>query len=928
MLGLVLGLALLAAPAATAAAPLIEAVEIRLDAPLGRPLDLATLLAFAPGDRLEDDAVRRTLSNLHASGLVAEAEILSRAVNGAPGKDGVVAIVVIHAHTWVETVELAGDLALPRRTLERSVEQQAGAPLLEDRLLRSVYALQDRYREAGYLEATVRLEVSSRPQGKRVDVRFQLASGRRAVVGAVDFAGSPAPFTTDALRSALELATEAPYSDQVGRRAADRLRAWLAEQGHLAARVEAPSTDYDASSGRVAVTFPLNVGPPIVVQVRGADRQRLRKKGLLPFLEDEVFDEALLDQTCDRLRTDLQRRGHYRAQVDCEVTSPENGPLLARIAVDAGPVYTLTALHFTGNERFPATQLRDLMRTAPRRFGRGGRLVDEELDADVDNLRSFYALQGFAQAVVEPPVVSVDGTELSLEMTVREGSRRRLVEIAFAGVSTLDAAALQALRNALPLKSGGPYHPVLLDESELLIRARYEELGYAETLVEPALDWNGDRTLVDVLFNIEEGTSTRIDRILLRGHRHTESALIRSSMQLQPGDPLSRRALLEAERQLYRLGIFSRVDVEAGPRHGEEGWRDVIITLEEGRRWRLGYGVSYHSEDGPGGLLSVSRINLRGRAQRLQLDLRANEREQRFRLLLDQPTLGPFRLPLTYGIFRRREERQPFTLDELGAQVALTKDLANLRLGLAADYRLVELSSLPADLGSLERDEREVRITSLTPTLFLDRRDDPVSPRRGWSTALQVEHALPVLGTEAEFLKLFGQQTQYLSVGSWGTFASSFRLGLIEPLDDEIEPDPLVPAGLESALVPASERFFAGGRSSHRAYRRDRLGIPGETLRRTASGDLVELGGNGLLLINLDYRFPISGPVGGTVFVDLGNVWADWRRIDLEALKTGVGLGVRYSSPIGPVRLEIGWKLDLEPGERNPVFLLSFGNPF
>ena len=241
---------------------------------------------------------------------------------------------------------------------------------------------------------------------------------------------------------------------------------------------------------------------------------------------------------------------------------------------------------------------------------------------------------------------------------------------------------------------------------------------------------------------------------------------------------------------------------------------------------------------------------------------------------------------------------------------------------------MVDLSEQTIDPGQIDREDREVEIFSLIPSLFIDHRNDSLDPEEGWTTALQLEAAIPFLDAETNFLKLFWQQTQYIRLGRLGGLAASLRLGAIEPLDDQAELGPLVPPELPSALVPVSERFFAGGRTSHRAYERDQLGLIGETLFRVGE-DLVESGGNGLFVLNLDYRFAISGPVGGIVFFDVGNVWADWRDMKPRDLKTGTGIGVRYRSPIGPVRLEIGWKLDPESGEDNdPVFFLSFGNPF
>ena len=149
--------------------------------------------------------------------------------------------------------------------------------------------------------------------------------------------------------------------------------------------------------------------------------------------------------------------------------------------------------------------------------------------------------------------------------------------------------------------------------------------------------------------------------------------------------------------------------------------------------------------------------------------------------------------------------------------------------------------------------------------------------------------------------------------------------------------DSNIPPDLPSRYIPISERFFAGGRTTHRAYKRDRLGIPGETLidlsDDTSDGEpdassLTAVGGNGLLIVNLDFRFPIAGPIGGTLFADFGNLWADWRSINVAEGKPGIGTGVRYSSPIGPIRVEVGYKLDPLPGEDDWVVLFSVGNAF
>ncbi len=911
----------------------MSAVELRLDSPLGRPIDLRSLIAIRAGALLTEQKVRRTLSNLQATGLFSEIEVLTR--HDPPRPDGapsatVTAVVVMRARPWVSSVEVHGEHGLSDHQLLRVVTQKEAGPLNEDEVLASVHALERLYQEQGYREAKIRAEIESK-SGKRVDVVFHVDSGPRAVVGTVHFDGELGPFRPAELRSAIRTAAGERY--RPGRVEADveRLGVWLRRHGYLSARVDAPAEEYDPESRRMTLTFPVSVGPFVELELTGIAQKRLKRKGFLPFLKDEPLDELGLEQQCMRLQDRIQRQGRYRAEVDCALEGDAEGQLL-RMDVEPGQVYRLVAIGFTGNEQIPEQDLLPLMSTAPRRrlSPGSGRLIQQQLEEDLDNIRSYYLLQGFGDVEIGALTITEDGDRLDLEIEIREGRRQRLVDFTFSGLELLD---LDRVRASLPLTAGGPFHPALLDDSHNIVRALYEDAGFPSATVFPRLDWNDDRTLVDVHFEVEEGPQAVVDRLILRGQRRTRTGALKRWIRLEEGDPVSRRRLLEVERDLYRLGIFSKVDVEQRPGAESSEKRDVLVRLEEGNRYRLAYGFSYHSDDGLGGLFSVTRANVGGRGDRLQLDLRGNENDSRFRLLYDQPLLGRFRIPITYSVFSETQNRDSYSVRSLGAQVAVTRDLPSARLRGVLEYRSVDISQQTLafddlDPNDVEREDREVEIFSLIPIYYVDRRDDPLDPEEGWTTAVQLEYALPFGRAETHFLKFFWQQTHYQPLGPAGGLAASFRLGAIEPLDSEAEPDPLVPADLPSALVPVSERFFAGGRTSHRAYDRDMLGIPGQTLF-PAADDFVEVGGNGLAVLNVDYRFPIADPVGGIVFFDVGNVWADWRDLDPEDLKPGAGLGLRYASPIGPIRIEIGWKLDPEPGEdKNPVFFFSFGNPF
>lgn len=915
------------------AVPVVTAIEIRSEADPGDEVleKLAGLLAFAVGDPLTEEAVRGTLRNLQASGFTASTELYT-----LPAEGGVEAIVVLRPVLQVREVRIEGSLGVPVEDLRRVLVQKAAAPLGEGAVLQGVYNLLDLYEERGYFGARVRVRVDADEPTLQAVVIYDVASGERARVRSVRFEGDLGPFTPATLASRLEqVGPGKSFSQPEARQDGERLERWLIlQQGHRTARVQPPVQEPEGDG--VALTYTVEVGPKVEVEVIGADIGRLRRLDLLPFLGRAGYDEALVLQAVDRIERHYQQEGHYKARVTWEEQERE-GVLRLVIRVDPGPGYTLQQLTFSGNQTFGAERLGELVQTSARSLLAlgSGRLVDDVLEEDLKNIRRFYQLQGFTQVEVGPGDIEERGTDLFLTIPIEEGPRLRVVNLDVEGIESLDDGTV---RSSLRLEEGGPFHPFLLEQSLNSLRAAYRDKGYTEAQVSAREDWNPGRTLVDVSIQVLEGPQTLLDRVIVRGNLRTESGVIDRTLAIDSGDPISERRALEIERDLYRLGVFSSVDVAVTRSGLESATRDLIVRVEEGRPRRVSYGLGleYSSEEreqdrwNPRGTFSFSHNNVAGRAYTLRTDLRVSPQDQIFRLSFDQPYSFRWAVPVSYSLFYFNENKTDWDVVRYGVRAEAEKVFADRRVGLAYDYRIVEPDPHPDFPTVEERDDRTYQVSSLIPSFFWDRRDDPLLSTRGWSSLAQLQYAFPLLDTEGDFLKLFVQQTQYLDLRRLGTVAASLRLGGIEPFDTLVDPDPELPETFPSADVFIAERFFAGGGTTHRAYRRDELGIPDQTriLKPGQADDYASVGGNGLLLLNLEYRFPLFGPVGGTVFYDAGNVWADWRDIDPGEVKNGLGVGLRYISPIGPIRADIGWKLDREPFEEPWAFTLSFGNPF
>ncbi len=928
-----------AAFADSGSGPTVAEIEVRSDAPLPERPELAGLLDIAVGQPLTDVRVRRTLRNVEASGLASEVEIYTRpAAPAVPSATGaVVAILVLRAAVQVDAVKITGQLGLSLTELENALEQRPAQPLEEGRVVRGVFAMQDLYRESGYFGAEVRVGVSTDPVRQRAVVTYHATAGPRATIGAIAFDGAPAPFAAPALLGQLRTKPGTAYRQSVLRDDADRLERWLIRQGYNLARVDPPREQVDAAKSTVAVTFPLRVGPRLVVDVVGStsdakdSKEILNKKGLLPFLGDEGYDDALVIQAVAKIKDYLQQQGRYHATV-ASADRRENGTLHLTITLDAGAVFTLKAVRFTGNAGVTGDQLAALMTTSGRRLLAlgSGRLVDSELAKDLDNIRSYYALQGYPQAKVGPPQVAETGRELTLTVPVVEGPRELVGRLDFTGVEGL---VWSQVKPRLPLTAGGPFNQYLLDTLLDTLRAAFADRGYDQAQATATTEWSPDHRRVDITVAATAGPQALVDRVIVRGNRKTKTEVIRRFAGVERGQPISPQRLLEIERKLYALGVFSQVKVDLTRAGLAASGRDVVIRVEEGKDRSLTYGAGYDTLDGPRGLLGFSSSNVGGEGYRFTEDLRLAARNKRIRTLFDQPYVGRYQVPLTSSLFyiQDTEPEDSFEVRRWGAREEGVWKLGRSRFSLALDYRVVKLRvKQGVALNDIERKDLPYQLASIVPTVLIDHRDDPVFATRGWSTLLQTQYSFPALGSQANFFKVLLEQSQYFNLGRPGVIAVAARLGAIEAFRRLGTGDPNTPPNLPSSNVFIDERFFAGGATTDRAYPLDLLGIRGRSLiLPPGSGHYQPIGGDGLALLNLDYRFPVAGAFGGLVFVDSGNVWADWRDIELHELKTGAGFGARWNSPIGPLTVTVGWKLRRDPGESaSPVLFLNFGNPF
>lgn len=691
------------------AAPRIERVTWRADVEVPR-LAIESASVLLPGEPLSPESIRRSVRNLYATELFDRVEVFRKSVD----RDAVELTVALWGALRVRSVRLDGAPVWRRASLRRELEVRPGMPLREDAVLRTVYRLGERMADEGFRQATARVSVDLDDSEKWADVTFTLESGPVTRLVGVEVAGDLGPWAQEELKQRLGLSLESKSTVDQLEKAQGRLREFLVESGFGRAEVEVTEQPTGPPS-EVVAHFSVRVGPRVELVVLGADQTALMKQGLLPFAEATGWDEASLQRTVDGLRRHLQSQGHH--QVTIELVEERSADLWRiEMRVSPGPVFRLISIEFEGLGSVDESEARRRMQTRDRELlGRPGRLVDAQLLSDLENVQAWLARQGWVGVHCAGPVVGREGTDLRVVIPIELGHRLWVSALTLEGFTAAEEAELS--RDSA-LVAGGPYHSLRLEEVVQRARSVLEEGGYPEARIAVDEDWNEAETLVDLTLRSVRGSRSLSDRLMVAGLHRTNRELVRRAVDLPPGQPLSRRTLLDAQRRLYDLGIFSRVRVDLAPSARLEPQTDVRVRVEEGRNRRLLYGLGFDSEDGLGLLLGYSDSNVAGRAVRFQLDARASDRDELYRLILSRPQLGSGQpVAAKLNLFHELDERSSFSVRRSGGLFELGRQWRrDLRTSLFLEFRDVELFDLSTSLSDVDRELRDVQVASLIPS--------------------------------------------------------------------------------------------------------------------------------------------------------------------------------------------------------------------
>jgi outer membrane protein insertion porin family len=637
-------------------------------------------------------------------------------------------------------------------------------------------------------------------------------------------------------------------------------------------------------------------------------------------------DKDLLVEGKRNLAEFLESKGYFDSDVDFDLTTNQRNEQVIEYVIDRGERHKLAAVEITGNRYFGTQTLRERMYLTPANFlqFRYGRYSSSYLKRDVNAIKELYRSNGFRD--VEVTATTEDDhqgrkNEMAVHMTINEGPQWFVAKLELEGVSKeFYEEILAQLRSS----EGQPYSDLnIINDQETVLNFYYDR-GFPDATFESNVTPASKPHQMDVKYVVHEGERRFVREVLVSGLQATDPELVRERIRnLNEGEPLSQRSMTDSQRRLYDLGIFARVDVALQNPDGDEAHKNVLYRFEEGRKYSITGGIgaqvgrigsgSPSTFDAPAGApgfsprvsFGINRSNFLGLGHTIGVQARLSNIQQRVVASYVAPQFkGNDELNLSFtGIYDDSRDIRTFHAKRQEGFVQLGQRLTKAygiqyRIGyrhVSVDPNSLKIS--PALIPILSQPEQ---LTIASITFAQDRRDDPSDARKGVYNTLDTAFATNFFGSKTTFSRALGRNATYHKVGRDMVLARSTSFG--------------VETKLGSLDVPLPERFFAGGASSHRGFPDNQAGP-----RDLITG--FPIGGTALMINSVELRFPLIGDnIRGVVFHDAGNVYSQLGKVsfrynqhditDFNYMVHALGFGIRYRTPVGPIRLDLAYALN------------------
>ena len=798
-------------------------------------------------------------------------------------------------------------------------------------------------------------------------MRFVTSLNRRAKFGAVAFndatpeEAARMSKSLQGIKARIRGAAIRPgknYRRATLNRAQQYLQKQLEKKDKLAARVKLAGAAYSADTNRADIHFDVHEGSTIHVEIKGAHLWSWTRESLLPVYQGVGVDPELVQEGRQALVSYFQGKGFFDVAVDSQFHKQDSVATIT-YTITKGKKHKVTDVSVAGNQQLKTDDLTPLITVKKSHLFSPGNYSEKLVRASTKNLLAIYESEGFSSAQVTSSVTKKDGN-LSVAFHVVEGPRDTVSSLKIEGANTFPQAKFAP--GGLKLAAGQPYSQKFVEADRSNIVAHYLQAGYltANFRETATIASKSDPHHVNVVYHIYEGPQVFTQDVITLGRQRTQQRLIdRDVATIVPNQPLTETALLTAGSELYNhTGVFDWAEVDPRRQITTQTKEDVLVKVHEARKNTMTYGFGFEIINrggsipsgtvalpnlppvglpsnftssqttfyGPRGTFQYTRNNVRGKGESLSATVFAGRLDQRVAGYYIDPSFRWSKWGATTSILAERNEENPVYSSRVeNGSLQFQRFLDQKKhdiFFMRYSFSQTDLTRILIPDLVLPQDQH-VRLSTIAANFTRDTRDNPLDAHKGMLQSVELDFNTTKLGSSVNFAKLIEQTAYYRPIFHNIVWANSLRIGLAQPFSN--------------SRVPLSEAFFTGGGNTLRGFPLDGAG-PQRQVQVCSSGSSTDCsyiqvpsGGNEQLIFNSEARIPvpIKQGLGLVVFYDGGNVFPTVGFHDFTSLYTNnVGLGLRYATPVGPVRIDLGHNLNPIPGVKSTQYFVSIGQAF
>ena len=823
------------------------------------------------------------------------------------------------------------------------------------------------FQQEGYFEAEVRPQVNLDTGHNVANVRFLVSLNRRAKFGTVAIANTTPEQAAKMTKSLQEVkarlrgAAIRPgknYRRATLTNAQRYLQKGLEKRDKLAAQVKLAGVAYTAEINRADIHFDVQAGPTIHVQVKGAHLWSWTRKSLLPVYQGVGVDPELVQEGREALASYFQGKGFFDVDVDSQFHREDSVDTIVYV-ITKGKKHKVTDVSVAGNSQLKTPALMDLVTVKQSHLFSLGNYSEKLVRASQKNLTALYQSEGFSNTKVTSSVSKKDGN-LTVAFHVVEGPRDIVSSLKIEGADAFPESKFAP--GGLKLAEGKPYSQKLVESDRASIVAHYLQAGYLTSSFRETANIvsKSDPHHINVVYHIYEGPQVHTGDVLTLGRVRTQQRLInRDVASIVPDHPLEEGQLLTAESNLYNhTGVFDWAEVDPRRQITTQTTEDVLVKVHEAKRNTMTYGFGFEVVNrggsvpsgtvalpglppvglpsnfttsqttyyGPRGSIQYTRNNYRGKGESLSFTGFAGRLDQRAAAYYINPNFRWSKWGSTTSLLVEKDEENPVYSSQIEIasyqfQRFLDKKKEDVFF-LRYSFSQTDLTRiLIPDLVPIQ--DQHVRLSTIAANITHDTRDNPLDAHKGTLQTVEIDFNASKLGSSVNFARLTAQEAYYRTIFHNIVWANSIRIGLAQPF--------------ANSYVPLSQAFFTGGGNTLRGFPLDGAG-PQRPVQVCSTGSStscsyiqVPSGGNEQLILNTEARIPLpfKQGLGMVVFYDGGNVFPTVGFHDFTSLySNNVGLGLRYATPVGPVRIDLGHNLNPVPGVKSTQYFISIGQAF